>query len=86
MIPRKGEIKTLTAQGRISGWIISLLPVVLGLLLYAINPEYVSQLWIKEEPWIFPGVIPCGWLVLAFSLGMIGMGAFAIMKVVDIEV
>jgi tight adherence protein B len=82
----KGEIKTLTAQGRISGWIISLLPIALGLLLYAINPEYVSQLWIKDKPWIWPGVIPCGWLVLGFSLGMISLGAFAIMKIVDIEV
>lgn len=82
----KGEIKTLTAQGRISGWIISLLPVVLGLLLYAINPEYVSELWIKEDPWIWRPHIPCGWLVIGFSLSMIAMGAFAIMKIVDIEV
>lgn len=82
----KGEIKTLTAQGRISGWIISLLPVVLGLLLYMINPEYVSQLWVSEGPWILPNVLPCGWIVIGFSLMMIALGAFAIMKIVDIEV
>lgn len=82
----KGEIKTLTAQGRISGWIISLLPVVLGLLLYAINPEYVSELWVKEAPWIWNPIIPCGYAVIGFSLFMIAMGAFAIMKIVDIEV
>jgi tight adherence protein B len=82
----KGEIRTLTAQGRVSGWIISLLPIVLGFILYLINPEYVSQLWVREEPWIWPQVIPCGWLVLAFSLMMIGAGAYAISKIVDIEV
>lgn len=82
----KGEIRTLTAQGRISGWIITLLPVALGGLLYMINPGYVSELWIQEAPWIFPNVVPCGWLVLAFSLMMIGFGAFAIRKIVDIEV
>lgn len=82
----KGEIRTLTAQGRISGWIISLLPVILGGILYLINPEYVSQLWIQQEPWIFPGIVPCGWLVIGFSLLMIAMGAFAIRKIVDIEV
>ena len=82
----KGEIRTLTAQGRVSGWIISLLPVVLGFVLYLINPEYVSQLWIKEEPWIWPQVIPCGWLVVGFSAIMIGSGAFAISKIVNIEV
>ncbi len=82
----KGEIRTLTAQGRVSGWIISLLPIALGFFLFLINPEYVSQLWIKEEPWIFPQVIPCGWLVIAFSLMMIGAGAYAISRIVDIEV
>jgi tight adherence protein B len=82
----KGEIRTLTAQGRVSGWIISLLPVALGFFLFLINPEYVSQLWIMEEPWILPQVIPCGWLVLFFSGLLIGAGAYAISKIVDIEV
>jgi len=81
----KGEIRTLTAQGRVSGWIISLLPVALGFFLYLINPEYVSQLWIREEPFVLPG-IPCGWLVILFSGIMIGAGAYAISKIVDIEV
>ena len=82
----KGEIRTLTAQGRVSGWIISLLPLVLGFVLYLINPEYVAELWVREDPWIFPQVIPCGWVVIAFSLMMIGAGAYAISKIVDIEV
>lgn len=82
----KGEIRTLTAQGRISGIIISLLPVALGGLLYMINPEYVSQLWVKEEPFIIPGILPCGWIVIGVGLFMIGMGALAIRKIVDIEV
>lgn len=82
----KGEIRTLTAQGRVSGWIISLLPLVLGFILYLINPEYVSELWVREEPWIFPQIIPCGWVVIAFSLMMIGAGAYAISRIVNIEV
>ncbi|WP_420628339.1 type II secretion system F family protein [Candidatus Leptofilum sp.] len=82
----KGEIRTLTAQGRVSGWIISLLPIVLGFVLFLINPEYVSELWVREEPWIWPQVIPCGWVVIGFSAMMIGGGAYAISKIVDIEV
>lgn len=82
----KGEIRTLTAQGRVSGWIISLLPIVLGFILFLINPEYVSELWVREDPWIFPQIIPCGWVVIAFSAMMIGAGAYAISKIVDIEV
>ncbi len=82
----KGEIKTLTAQGRISGWIISLLPVGLGGVLYLMNPDYVSELWVQEAPWIFPNIVPCGWLVLAIGVFLIGIGAMAIRKIVDIEV
>lgn len=82
----KGEIRTLTAQGRVSGWIISLLPVALGFILFLINPEYVSELWVREDPWILPQIIPCGWVVIGFSLMMIGGGAYAISKIVDIEV
>ncbi len=82
----KGEIRTLTAQGRASAWIISLLPIALGLLLYAINPGYVSQLWAMEKPFIIEGVFPCGWIVLGIGATMIGIGAFAIQKIVQIEV
>jgi tight adherence protein B len=81
----KGEVRTLTAQGRASGWIITLLPIALGFLMYLINPEYISELWVKEEPFVITG-FPCGWLVLFCSVAMIGLGAFAISKIVDIEV
>lgn len=82
----KGEIRTLTAQGRASGWIITFLPVALGAMLYFINPTYVSQLWVKEAPFIIPNVLPCGWIVVGISVAMIGLGGFAISKIVDIEV
>lgn len=81
----KGEIRTLTAQGRISGYIITFLPIALGFMMYLINPEYISELWIKEEPFIISSV-PCGWIVIALSVLMIGAGGYAISRIVDIEV
>jgi tight adherence protein B len=81
----KGEIRTLTAQGRASGWIITVLPVALGAILFLINPEYMGQLTRREPP-IILNVLPCGWLVIGFSLLMIAAGAVAIQKIVDIEV
>jgi tight adherence protein B len=81
----KGEIRTLTAQGRLSGWIISFLPLVLGLVLFLINPEYMSQLWVREEP-IILSFLPCGWIVIGVGLLMTAIGMFAIQKIVDIEV
>lgn len=44
----KGEIKTLTAQGRISGMIIGILPVALMFIMFMINPSYMSILF--REP------------------------------------
>jgi len=83
----KGEIRTLTAQGRISGWIVSLLPIGLGLILYRINPEYVSELWVDKAPYLLPGEsFPCGWLVLGIGAFMIGTGIMAVRRIVDIEV
>jgi tight adherence protein B len=81
----KGEIRTLTAQGRISGWIITFLPVALSLILAVINPSYMTQLWVQEPPFLFTG-FPCGWLVIGISLFMIIIGGVAIQKIVDIEV
>jgi len=38
------EIKTLTAQGRLSGLIIGVLPIGLAVFLLAVNPEYIPYL------------------------------------------
>ena len=40
----QGEIKTLTAQGRISGVIIRILPVAIGAFIGVLNPSYLSLL------------------------------------------
>ncbi|MBP2645472.1 MAG: Type secretion system domain protein [Firmicutes bacterium] len=72
----KGEIKTLTAQGRISGLIICALPVVLGFMLYWINPGYVSLLFQH----------PLGILLLGVAVLSEFIGIFAISKIVNIEV
>jgi tight adherence protein B len=80
----KGEIRTLTAQGRLSGYIISLLPIGLALVLMLINPGYMSQLFANEAPFIFG--IPCGWIVIGVGLVMMAIGFVIIQKIVDIEV
>jgi tight adherence protein B len=81
----KGEIQTLTAQGRITGYIISGLPIILTLFLYAINKQYMSKLFVGP-PWIVPGTIPCGWPIIGLGLVMIAVGAAIIRRIVDIEV
>jgi len=41
----KVKVRTLTAQGRLSGMVIGLLPLVILLALQLMNPDYVSVLW-----------------------------------------
>lgn len=82
----KGEIRTLTAQGRASGWVVGLLPVGLALVLYRINPGYISELWAMDKPYILPGILPCGWLVIGLGVLMILGGVLVIRKIVNIEV
>ncbi len=40
----KGEIKSLTAQGRLSGLIIGAMPLAISAFLLITNPQYVTQL------------------------------------------
>jgi len=41
----KRQIRVYTAQGRLTGWILSILPVVLGIGLYFVSPDNMSLLW-----------------------------------------
>jgi tight adherence protein B len=86
----KGEIQVLTAQGQLSGWIISGLPVVLGLILYAMNPEYIGRMiYSCADRGLAPDALcsqPCGWIMVGVAILGIISGFFAIQKVIDIEV
>ena len=72
----KGEIRVLTAQQMISGYMLTALPIVLGLVLFLINKDYMSGLFSD----------PCGWIMVVVSLVMIAAGFFLIKKIVQIEV
>jgi len=76
----KGEIQVLTAQGRISAWVITLLPVALAIFITVINPGYMAPMFTFGMP-------PQAWCCLPVaSLTMIIIGFFVIMKIVAIEV
>lgn len=75
-IRMKGEIKTLTAQGRISGLIIGLMPPILFFLLLLINPSYMSVM-VKSK---------IGWIILLGGLTSEIIGVLLIKRVIDIEV
>lgn len=76
----KGEIEVLTAQQMYGGYVIAFIPVVLLLILYAINPKYVGRM-VEPNP-----QQPCGWAMLAVGGFMILIGFLAIRRIVKIEV
>lgn len=41
----KRQVGTYTAQGRLTGWILTLLPIGLGVVLYVLDPTMISILW-----------------------------------------
>src|ERR1700682_3958089 len=72
----QGEIRTMSAQGRMAGWVLSGLPLAIGGVLMLVAPAYIGALF-TPGPWL---VLP-----VAALIG-IGMGSMVINKLVAIEV
>jgi tight adherence protein B len=71
-----GDIKSLTAQGRYSGYLVSALPVFVTVLVFFVNPDFTRQLTDK----------PCGWIMIGVAVLLEVIAWFVIQKIVDIEV
>ena len=72
----QGEINTLTAQGKMSAIIIIMLPIVLALILYFINTEYMME--------FFQDII--GQVMLVASVISMIIGSIIIRKIIDIDI
>ena len=72
----RGEVKALTAEGRISGIIMGLLPVGLGLFMFTASPGYINDL--------FSSLM--GWAMVIGSVVMAAVGFAWIQKIIKIEV
>lgn len=72
----KGEIRALTAQGRMSMWIFVVLTPGIAMVLYVLNPAYISVLWQDKA-----GVL----MLVGAVVGQI-LGTWLIRRIVSIEV
>jgi tight adherence protein B len=72
----KGEIRTLTAQGRYSGYLVAFLPIAIMITLNFINPEFMQPLFTEL----------IGQILLVVGGIMMLIGFFAIKKITDIKV
>lgn len=71
-----GEVQVKTAQGRLTGWILSALPIVMGVLINFVNPGFEKPLFTD----------PTGRIMLYCGCGMLVVGGIVIRKIVNIEV
>jgi tight adherence protein B len=72
----KGQVRIYTAQGRVSGWVLCLMPFVMLLLLTLVHPEYERRLW----------TTPLGIHLIYAGLFFMALGILVIRKIVDIKV
>lgn len=71
----QGEMRALTAQGRMSGWVLSLLPAGIGGLFFLLNRAYIMTLFID----------PRGQLLVGGAVCLTVIGMLAIRKIVDVQ-
>jgi tight adherence protein B len=79
----KGEIKTLTAQQRMSGYVVGFLPLGLVGILFVIAPKFMEPMFMKP-PEILG--LPAGVIILALAGVAMFIGFMIIRRIVDIEV
>jgi tight adherence protein B len=72
----KRQIKVHTAQGRLTGWILTAMPIVLGIAIYFVDPGMISILWHRK----------IGIYMMEGAAGLIVLGGFVIQRIVDIDV
>ena len=78
-----GEINTLTAMQRYSGYVITLLPVGLAGILFIISPDYIGRMF-ANPPEIMG--LPAGVIFLIIGLISMAIGYVLIRRIVDIKV
>jgi tight adherence protein B len=79
----KGEIRTLTAQQRLSGYVVAGLPMGLAAFLFVAAPGFMDPMFDDRVSLIG---LPAGVIVLALGGVMMFIGFMLIRKIVDIEV
>jgi tight adherence protein B len=70
------QVRVLTTEGRLSAWVLGVMPFVIALYMYAVNKDYISLLVTTTV----------GWIMLIGALGLLTLGVFWMRKIVKIDV
>lgn len=71
-----GQVRVLSAEGRMSAWVLGLMPVVMMGVMALVNPQYIRLLWTD----------PSGIKLLWYAAGMVGLGIVWMRKVIRIRI
>lgn len=71
-----GEVRTLSAEGKLSAWILSLLPFGAGLMINLVNPGFLTVLWTD----------PVGLKMVYVALSMMALGIWWMTRIIKIRV
>jgi tight adherence protein B len=72
----KGKISSLTSQGRMQGWVVGLMPIFMGVVLWFVSPAMMVG--------FFGSLL--GWGLIAVMLILEVMGALFIKKIITINI
>ena len=70
------QVQVLSAEGKLSAWILALLPVAFALYLVVARPEYLEPMY----------TTPLGWVMIGGGVFLLAIGGFWLSKVVKVEV
>ena len=70
------DVQSLTAEGRVSAVVLGILPVLLGIVMYVLNPAYIGKLFSDT----------LGNILLGGAIIAMGIGFFWMKKIIDIEI
>jgi tight adherence protein B len=70
------QVRVLSAEGRMSAWILGLLPFGVGAMMLLVNPGYIKILWTD----------PSGLRILGYAAGMIVVGVIWLRKIIRIRI
>jgi tight adherence protein B len=71
-----GEVRTLSAEGKMSAWILGLLPFCVGALINIVNPTFMDVLWTD----------PIGLRMVGGALVLMALGVWWMRKIIQIRV
>ncbi len=69
------QLRTHTAHGRMTGWVLASAPFVAGIGMFMLNPEYMRVLFTE----------PLGRLMLVMAAGLQLIGFVAIRRIMDVD-